>query len=168
MQTKVHHIVRVPFACCLCAPQPWTKKLFSTHHLWFIPFTTYINLKYAAGHSPCCLSVSMFLSFLCVLGSRCCTPYAVCHPERRPPNSKTEGRTGDSRSGRRTEKGTMDVLNVNVSWRCWADVTHHLPFLGLFDDKPWYMFVVWNQLVWGLGNCFLFGLFLAASNLLRH
>ncbi|CDJ39915.1 hypothetical protein, conserved [Eimeria tenella] len=142
---------------------PWTKKLFSTHHLWFIPFTTFVNLKYADGHSPCCLSVSMFLSLMCVLGSRCCTPYAVCHPE-----PSTRSKAEDSRRDGKPEKSSTDVLNVNVSWRCWADVTHHLPFLGMFDDKPWYMFVVWNQLIWGLGNCFLFGLFLTASNLLRH
>ncbi|CDJ46696.1 hypothetical protein, conserved [Eimeria brunetti] len=47
-----------------------------------------------------------------------------------------EGKADIKRNSSRTEKGAMDVLNVNVSWRCWADVTHHLPFLGLFDDKP--------------------------------
>ncbi|CDI87440.1 hypothetical protein, conserved [Eimeria praecox] len=83
-------------------------------------------------------------------------------------SSETGEKAGSSKSGGRTEKGSMDVLNVNVSWRCWADVTHHLPFLGMFDDKPWYMFVVWNQLVWGLGNCFLFGIFLTVSNLFRR
>ncbi|XP_026194124.1 uncharacterized protein LOC34617360 [Cyclospora cayetanensis] len=66
------------------------------------------------------------------------------------------------------EKGSMDVLNVNVSWRCWADVAHHIPFLGICDNKPWYLFLLWNQLIWGMGNCFLFGVFLTASNLLRR
>ncbi|OEH78568.1 hypothetical protein cyc_00141 [Cyclospora cayetanensis] len=30
---------------------PWMKKLFSTHHLWFILFTTYINLRRGPSHT---------------------------------------------------------------------------------------------------------------------
>lgn len=149
---------------------PWTKKLFSTHHLWFIPFTTYINLKYAAGHSPSCLPVSMALSLSCVLASRCCTPYAIAHGasvlarKKALKEMRTEGNNSHKEEG---GGATMEVLNVNLSWRCWADVAHHIPILGLFDGAPWYMYVVWNQLIWGLGNCFLFGIFLTAANLFR-
>lgn len=146
---------------------PWTKKLFSTHHLWFIPFTTYINLKCAAGHSPCCLPVSAALSLVCVLGSRCCTPYAVYHAEQSVLHTERSKNQLLKETGDDEGKGSMDVLNVNVSWRCWSDVAHHIPLLGIFDDKPWYMFVAWNQLVWGLGNCFLFGIFLTAANIFR-
>lgn len=120
----------------------------------------------------------MALSLVCVLGSRCCTPYAVHHREATPSSTGTsrgirlEGNNGyenqkDVLDSSNKEKGSIDILNVNVSWRCWADVAHHVPLLGIFDDKPWFMFVVWNQLVWGLGNCLLFGIFLTASNMLR-
>lgn len=72
-------------------------------------------------------------------------------------------------NGYKEEDGgaTLEVLNVNLSWRCWADVAHHIPLLGLFDGTPWYMYVVWNQLIWGLGNCCLFGIFLTTANLAR-
>lgn len=156
--------------CFACGLQPWTKKLFSTHHLWFIPFTTYINLKYAAGHSPCCLPVSMALSLTCVLASRCCTPYALAHGASALARKKAlnEMRTEGNNSHKEKCGGaTMEVLNVNLSWRCWADVAHHIPILGLFDGAPWYMYVIWNQLIWGLGNCFLFGIFLTAANRFR-
>ncbi|KAL8439828.1 hypothetical protein Efla_004354 [Eimeria flavescens] len=145
---------------------PWAKKFFSTHHLWFIPLTTYINLKHAAGHSPCCLSVSLALSLACVLGSRMCTPYSVFYPEASSESTEL-GNSGQEKSNSEKNKGTFLVLNVNVAWRCWADVTHHLPILGVCDDKPWYMFILWNQLVWGLGNCFLFGFFLTVANHFR-
>ncbi|KAL8271993.1 hypothetical protein Esti_004117 [Eimeria stiedai] len=145
---------------------PLTKKIFSTHHLWFIPLTAYINLKHAAGHTPCCLAISLALSLACVLGSRCCTPYCVVCPKTGL-KSSTVVPDSPEKCRDEAEEGRSFVLNVNVAWRCWADVSHHIPLLGICDRKPWYVFVVWNQLIWGLGNCFLFGIFLFGVNHFR-
>eukprot|EP01015_Nassula_variabilis_P027832 TRINITY_DN5750_c0_g1_i4.p1 TRINITY_DN5750_c0_g1~~TRINITY_DN5750_c0_g1_i4.p1 ORF type:complete len:236 (-),score=17.78 TRINITY_DN5750_c0_g1_i4:67-774(-) len=117
--------------------QPFIKKVFSMHHIWFIPLLLKI-LKNSGGLSNSSFLMSVKLSLLLSVIARLTTPKMI---------KSSHGET---------------YLNINLSWECWKDIK--LKFLHLCNDMPMYMTVPFNNTLWNSGN---FVFFLLLKKLLK-
>ena len=117
--------------------QSWPKRIFASHHLWFLPFCIYhVSLLEVHDRMPWTAFVaSCLVTSLLVVFCRYATPYEIHFPGQR-----------------------AIYLNINGAYAFWRDVP--IPFLHAFDDAPMYVYLAYlctvgNFCVNGLPSLFI-------------
>jgi len=105
------------------------KKIFSMHHLWFIPVLMYV-MAHCGGLRIVSFFISLLLTLILTAYSRLTIPKGIYLPELKHEH----------------------YLNINLSWEVWKDIKG----FSRVDKMPFLMRTATVTLIWNFGNLVFF------------
>eukprot|EP00920_Eleutheroschizon_duboscqi_P005642 GHVT01013204.1.p1 GENE.GHVT01013204.1~~GHVT01013204.1.p1 ORF type:complete len:392 (-),score=53.45 GHVT01013204.1:1098-2273(-) len=124
---------------------PLMKKIFSTHHIWFLPYCAWLSSRCGRGLQVHFFFGSLLLTAVLLICSRI-IPFEIEVPSRMLAHT-SQAATGDRHY-------TPVYLNVNLAHAAWRDVRNSI--LSKYDFQPIYKTLPWNILFWNGGSLVFF------------